>query len=120
MSQLVKGFLLPIAAAAPNAKANLTACRKHSMGSKAELRQRRAPLKHRKQQCGALVALCIFRMLSVISFTVTCSHAKRSQQTVCRRSLWLLSNTADLVPKAMMSPILAWMRRLERWWRSQT
>ena len=113
MSQLVKGFLLPIAAAAPNAKPNLTACRKHSMMcSKAELRQRRAPLKHRKQQCGALVALCNFRMLSNTSFTVTYSHAKRSQQTVCRRSLWLLSRTADLAPKAMMS--------LERWWRSQT
>ena len=32
MSQLVKGFLLPIAAAAPNAKANLTPCRQHGLG----------------------------------------------------------------------------------------
>ena len=36
MGELVQGFLVPMAAAAPKAKANLTACCKQPMGSKGE------------------------------------------------------------------------------------
>ena len=41
------------------------------------------------------------------------SHEKRLQQTMCRRRLCLHVKAADLGPKARMSPILVWMRKLE-------
>ena len=52
---------------------------------------------------------------SVTLCQLNSSHEKRLQQTVvCRRRLCLHVKAADLGPKARMSPILVWTRKLER------